>query len=164
MTTPLAFKIVSLSTPSAFQSNEKVNKIYNSIPCTRVLTLPLVSTTVANHQLDLTGVCTVRLPSGSPPGDLASQLQYAITTVTGLVPGQIVTFFNDNLNFDYSISGVAGTSPTAIIYTGGINLAAATRFIAFTPSAGLLTTPAVGWYSGSTTGMYFNGGSLGPGS
>jgi len=24
--------------------------------------------------------------------------------------------------------------------------------------ATLLTAPAVGWYSGSTTGMYFNGG------
>jgi hypothetical protein len=50
-------------------------------------------------------------------------------------------------------------STTAIIYTGGTTVTAATKTIAFTNiSTGLLTTPAVGWYSGSTTGMYFNGG------
>jgi hypothetical protein len=161
MTTPLAFKIVSLSTPSAFQSNEKVNKIYNTIPCTRVLTLPLVNLTQSAYTLDLTGVCTVRLPSGTPQGNMPSIIQYAITAVTGLVPGQIVTFFNNNSNYDYTIEG--GTSTPGIIYTGGSG-GAEVRTIetnALT-EASLLTTPAVGWYNGTTSGMYFNGGSATP--
>jgi hypothetical protein len=153
MTTPSAFKIVSLSSPSAFQSNEKVNKIYNTIPCT-VKILPLVSSLVTyndSNKLDLSGICTVRLAASgtatNPP-----TIQYAITTVTGLVPGQIVTFFNDNAALTYTIEG--GTLAGGIIYTGGP--AGVKTITALMGSGiGLTTTPAVGWYS-SPTGMYFN--------
>ena len=158
MTTPSAFKIMSLSTPSAFQSDEKVNKIYNSLICSSVVYLPLVNATVTGHILDLTGVCTVRLSVGTPPGSSPSPVQYTITGVTGLVPNQIVTFFNDNANFDYQIVG--GVSATGIIYTGGTAAGLATKTIATNALIGtsLLTTPAVGWHNGTSSGMYFNGG------
>jgi hypothetical protein len=157
MATPSTFKIVSLSTPSAFQSKEKVNKIYNSLICSRVFTLPLVNAQVNNYVLDLTGVCTVKLPAGLPPGSMPATIQYVITSVTGLVPGQIVTFFNENADFDYQIVG--GVLAAGIIYTGGVG-GAATKTIETNALTGtsLLTTPAVGWYNGTASGMYFNGG------
>ena len=154
MTTPSAFKIVSLSTPSAFQSNEKVNKIYNSLTCSRVYILPLVEETLTIYTLDLTGVCMVILPAGTPPGAAPAVVQCIIQSVTGLVPGQIVTFFNKNVNgYDYQINtGIGG-----IIYTGDGGPLRSIEVDISTPTPGLFTSAGVGWYNG-TSSMYFIGG------
>ena len=45
MSAPSAFKIVSLSTQSAFEANQKIV----NIPLCRVVTLPLITTPLTNH-------------------------------------------------------------------------------------------------------------------
>ena len=146
MTTPSGFKIVSLSTPSAFEPNQKAN-----LPQCGTLTLPLntspVNTIVygGNGALSLTnlpplnlaGICKVVLPdygiqSGIP-------LQYRIQNVTGLVPGQSVLFINNNngavpkyFAFDFI------TIPNNISYSP--NVIAGTKVLKNTPVIGLWNT------------------------
>jgi hypothetical protein len=165
MTTPSVFKIVSLSTPSAFQSNEKINKIYNTIPCT-VKILPLISGEAVNYdnenKLDLSGICTVRLASTSTPVIMSPPMtQYIISSVTGLKPGQIVTFFNDNPNLTYQIN--FQDIPNSIQYNGPTPTTGPPGYA----TIGVKDTtnnqnPGVGWASDIVlNGMNFFGGITG---
>jgi hypothetical protein len=166
MSASSSFKIVSLTTPSAFQSNEKVNKIYNTIPCT-VKILPLVSGEAVNYdndnKLDLSGICTVRLASTSTPVIMSPQMiQYTISSVTGLKPGQIVTFFNDNPNLTYQI--LFGDNANNIKYNGPVGdfgpPTSATIGVKATTNN---QNPGVGWASDTVpNGMNFFGGITDP--
>jgi hypothetical protein len=140
MTTPSAFKIVSLSTPSAFEPKQKANPRECG---TMILPLnnSLVNTIVyggigANSvpPLNLAGICKVVLPNyGALPG-IAEQ--YRIQNVTGCVPGQIITFINENnaavpkyFSFDFS------TIVTNISYSPGVG--SGTKVLINTPVAGV---------------------------
>jgi hypothetical protein len=87
--------------------------------------------------------------------------QYVITSVSGLVPGQIVTFFNDNDDYNYEIKGFNGVGVTGIIYTGGGSSTPITATRKIERQSATITTPVVGWYNDtlmSGTNMLFNGG------
>ena len=129
MTTPSAFKIVSLSTPSAFEPKQKANP-----PQCGTLTLPL-NTSLGNTivyggngansvpPLNLAGICKVVLPNYGALSGIAEQ--YRIQNVTGCVPGQIITFINENSginnqkHFSFDFSTVANNiSYSPFIITG----------------------------------------------
>ena len=168
MTTPSAFKIMSLSTSSAFEPKQKANPpqcgtftlalnpslgntiVYGGIP-------PYTSTNLP--PLNLTGVCKVVLPDyGILPG---IDQQYRIQNVIGCVPGQIITFINKNtakyFSFDFS------TIANNISYSPGVSTG--TKVLKNVPVIGSWNTNEItinvtsgGTYSIVPTGVVIGGG------
>ena len=148
MTTPSAFKIVSLSTPSAFEANRKAKPR----ECDTLI-LPLNTSTTAVvvyggnaaisstnlPPLNLAGICKVVLP------DYGNQVgipeQYRIQNVIGLEVGQTVLFINNNTGtvpkyFTFDLI----TSQNNIQYAPSAPVAIGTIVKLNAPVAGMLGT------------------------
>ena len=175
MATPSAFKIVSLSTSSAFEPKQKANP---PNPCGTMILPRNTSTTetvvygsngpyssTLRPPLNLTGVCKVVLPDyGSATG---FPEQYRIQNVTGLAAGQTVLFVNNNTakyfsfnfqdqyNIEYPPPAAPTTAPARVILN-----APAVGFLGPTFKIGVKVTKGGAGYTTAPT-VGFNTASVG---
>ena len=144
--TTSAFKIVSLSTPSAFEAKQKANPRQCD-----TLTLPLntsgsvivyggnsVYSSTNFPPLNLAGICKVVLPDYGTATGISEQ--YKIQNVTGLAPGQIVTFINNNTGLKYFTFDLS-TAQNNIVYAPISPVpTGTTKVIQNAPVVGILAT------------------------
>ena len=162
MTTPSAFKIVSLSTPSAFEANRKV-PTPECVTLTLPLNLSLTDTVVYGSNgpytstllppLNLTGVCKVVLPNYGSAAGITEQ--YKIQNVTGLAAGQTVLFVNNNTG-----PGAKYFSFDASTDQNNIEYPPVTSQVPIGTNV-LFNAPAVGIQGGSQIGVKVTNGGAG---
>jgi hypothetical protein len=149
MTTP-AFKIVSLSTPSAFEAKQKANPrqcdtlilpLNTSLGNTIVYGGNLAYSTTNFPPLNLAGICKVVLPNYGTASGI--DLQYRIQNVTGLAPGQIVTFINNNTGGTKHFTFDLTTHQNNIIYAPTLPVNTGTIVIPNAPVVGILATESL---------------------